>query len=101
MELLFILAVVLIAVVAGLKRRPGQAVGYAAPPYQTKSPFFSAAERSFFGVLQQAVGDKFVVRGNVRVADVLAPRAGMNRSEWRTAFNRIASNHFDYVLCDP
>ena len=37
----------------------------------------------------------------VRVADVIAPAKGQDRSKWQTAFNMISAKHFDYVLCDP
>ncbi len=57
------------------------------------------AERSFYGVLQQAVGDHFLVFAKVRVADVLSPQKGMQRSDWQRAFNKISAKHFDFVLC--
>jgi hypothetical protein len=62
-------------------------------------PLFSNAERSFFGGLTQALGDEYVVMGKVRVADILSPQKGLNKSNWQTAFNKVASKHFDYVLC--
>ncbi len=69
--------------------------------YDKNSHLFSPAERSFFGVLNQAVQDKAIVLGKVRVADVLKPAKGMKRSDWQKAFNRISSKHVDYVLCNP
>jgi len=62
---------------------------------------FTKAERSFFGVLTQAVGNRFCIMGKVRVADVIKPASGQDRSAWQTAFNRIASKHLDFVACDP
>ena len=35
----------------------------------------------------------------IRVADILKPTKGQNRSYWQRAFNRISSKHFDFVLC--
>jgi len=70
-------------------------------PYRLKDKFYSAAERSFFGVLTQAAAANYVVFGKVRVADVLTPAKGLNRSNWQTAFNKINSKHFDFVLCNP
>ncbi|MGF1807490.1 DUF2726 domain-containing protein, partial [Aliivibrio sifiae] len=62
---------------------------------------FTPAERSFFGVLQQAVAtDNVLVFGKVRVADVIAPEKGMTKSAWQTAFNKISAKHFDFILCN-
>jgi hypothetical protein len=68
--------------------------------YQQRKALFTPAERSFFGVLEQAITDKYRVLGKVRVADILTPAKNMNRKKWQTAFNRISSKHFDYVLCE-
>jgi hypothetical protein len=56
------------------------------------------AERSFFGVLQQAVGSEY--QAKVRLADIVRPVRNPSRSGWQSAFNRIASKHVDFVLCD-
>jgi len=68
-------------------------------PYTKLDALFTPAERSFLGVLQQAVNDNYFVFGKVRVADVLTPKKGLKK-EWQTAFNKIAKKHFDYILCD-
>ncbi len=62
---------------------------------------FSKAERSFLGVLTQAVGDQFCIMGKVRLSDVIKPAAGQGRSGWQSAFNRITSKHLDFVACAP
>jgi ssDNA-binding Zn-finger/Zn-ribbon topoisomerase 1 len=51
-------------------------------------------------VLTQAVGNDAQVFGKVRVADVLATHADLPFGEKRSAFNKIAYKHFDFVLCD-
>ena len=97
-----IIAVVIFAVALFLlgkhseRRKPAQE----AYPYQKSETLFSPAERSFLGVLQQAVGENAVVLGKVRVADVIEPKKGMGRSAWQTAFNKIARKHLDFLLCD-
>jgi len=70
-------------------------------PYERQDLLFSAAERSFYSVLQQAVAENAVVFGKVRIADVIKPEKGLNRSNWQKAFNKISAKHFDYVLCQP
>lgn len=67
--------------------------------YRKADALFTPAERSFHGVLSQAVGDKVHIFGKVRVADVILPRNGLSRSEWQKAFNKVAVKHFDCLLC--
>lgn len=75
--------------------------GSAEFPYQLNGPLLSKAERSFYGSLVKAVGDDGLVFSKVRVADVLSPEKGLERSTWQRAFNAISSKHFDFVVCDP
>jgi hypothetical protein len=60
---------------------------------------FSAAERSFLGVLDSAVGPEYRVFGKVRVADVASVRSGLGNAARQGALNRIAAKHFDFVVC--
>lgn len=69
-------------------------------PYQLKGPLFTPAERSFLGVLNSVLKDNVHIMGKVRVADILTPNKGMNKSNWQKAFNKISRKHFDFVLCD-
>lgn len=90
------LFVILVAVAVLGRRRGVGPVGY---PYLPVSALFSAAERSFLGVLDQAVGPGYRVFGKVRVADVAMARPGLGRSAGQGALNRIAYKHFDFVVC--
>lgn len=100
MELGVLLAIAIgvILILAQQKRAGGGAstFGYRRKPY-----LLSKAERSFYGVLTQAVGDKALIFSKVRVADVLAPQKGLNRANWQRAFNQISAKHLDFLLCDP
>lgn len=69
--------------------------------YRQQKALLTPAERSFYGVLRQAVGDDTVIFAKVRVADVLRPEKGLSRSRWQRAFNRIAAKHLDFVICCP
>jgi len=89
--------VVVALLVLMLRRRTGPSPD--AYPYQQSGPLFSPAERSFFGVLEDACGADFKIFGKVRVADVVAPLGGMDASHRQTAFNKISSKHFDFLLC--
>jgi len=86
---------VLLAVM--LRRQTGPSSD--AYPYRKAGALFSPAERSFLGVLEEACGNDFKVFGKVRVADVVTPLAGMDGSRRQSAFNRISSKHFDFLLC--
>lgn len=70
-------------------------------PYTKKDNLFSNAERSFFGVLEQAVGEESRVLGKVRLADVLGVQPMSDRKIWWRAFSRIKAKHVDFLLCDP
>jgi len=67
-------------------------------PYQARKYLLTKAERSFFGVLQQAVQGRYLIFAKVRLADLLLVRA---RTDGRQSFqNRINAKHLDFVLCD-
>jgi hypothetical protein len=100
MSLLLVLAVLVFAVfiiLAALKNKQGTgSVGF---PYRATGTLFSPAERSFLGVLDQAVGSDHRVFGKVRVADIASVKSGLGNSARQGALNRIASKHFDFVVC--
>lgn len=102
MEFFFFLLCLLIAIVffiaaASRKSKPAISQGN----YDKKPYLLTKAERSFYGVLIQAVGTEVVVFSMVRVADVLKTRKGMNPSDRQRAFNQISAKHFDFILCQP
>ena len=68
-------------------------------PYERAKALFSAAERSFLGALDQAVGSEYRVFGKVRVADLADVKSGLGNAARQGALNRIASKHFDFVVC--
>jgi len=97
-----ILAIIVVAIIAIVIFKLSQIQGAQSTdyPYRKIDVLFTPAERSFLGVLNQAVGENTHIFGKVRVADVIAPKKGMPRSEYQKAFNKISSKHFDYLLCD-
>ena len=90
-----IVAIVVVLLMLLLKKRRGSAY-----PYKKLDALFTPAERSFLGVLTQAVDNRYLIFGKVRVADVITPQTGLSRSVWQKAFNKISRKHFDYILCD-
>ena len=97
--LTLVVLIVVFVVIIALKNKQsgsGSIVGF---PYQPAKALFSPAERSFLGVLDQAVGPEHRVFGKVRVADIAAVKPGLSASARQGALNRIASKHFDFVVC--
>ena len=68
--------------------------------YKRVKNIFTPAEKKFYHALKSAVGEHFFIFAKVRAADVLLPVSAKDRSRWRSAFNKVACKHFDYVLCD-
>ncbi|RYD75269.1 MAG: DUF2726 domain-containing protein [Verrucomicrobiaceae bacterium] len=83
---------ILLAIFSGRDSRHPDAGRYSSRSILTPS------ERSFFGVLEMAVGGRFHIFTKVRLADLLKVET---RSGWRSHFNRIASKHVDFVICEP
>jgi len=69
--------------------------------YEARRKLFSPAERSFFGLLEQAVAGQFRVMGKVRLGDLIQPVKGLSRSRRASGWNRIHQKHVDFVLCRP
>jgi len=96
--LLLVVALVFAVLVIGAasKAKNAGAVDF---PYAPAKFLFSAAERSFLGVLDQAVGAEHRVLGKVRLADLAEVKAGLSQSARQGALNRIAAKHLDFVIC--
>ena len=102
--ILIALVLVAVVVIANFKGKPAQRSkrgeqGRIALPYEQAKSLFSPAERSFLGTLDQAVGAEYRVFGKVRVADIAAIKTGLGPSARMGALNRIASKHFDFIVC--
>ncbi len=68
-------------------------------PYQMRPALVTAAELRFLRVLEQAVGGRYRIHAQVRLADLLQVRSiGRRRM---AAQNRINCKHVDFVLCEP
>jgi very-short-patch-repair endonuclease len=68
-------------------------------PYEPYDSLLSPAERSFFGVLQQALQGEFTPLAKVRLADVLRVHRSGSAQRRAAAFNRVSSKHADFVIC--
>ena len=84
---------ILLAIIIFLRKKPPL-------KYKKVKNIFTKSERKFYHTLVQAIGDRYIVFAKVRAADLLLPESAKDRSRWRSAFNKVACKHFDYVLCD-
>ena len=79
---------------------PGGGKARAEWPYvRQPKGLLSKAEFSFFRVLQQACGDRYVVLIKVGLGDLVTVKAGTEN--WQSYRNKIDRKHIDFVLCDP
>ncbi len=96
LAVLFILALVLIGVLRSMLRL--KKAGPVSAVYQRKAVLLSPAEAKFFEKLKSAVDDGYQVFGKVRLADIVEPRKDPGNSSQSGAYQRIASEHVDFVL---
>jgi hypothetical protein len=93
-------AVLLVATLLIGLRRIGRLGGGKGPlPYESNGPLLSRAERSFCGVLVQAVEGRYPIFAKVRLGDVLTVPPGTQ--QFWTHRNKIDRKHVDFVLCSP
>lgn len=66
--------------------------------YRAVDAFLTPAERSFFGVLEQAVTAEYYTFAKVRLIDLVTTRRGV--AQRQAHINRIVAKHVDFVLCE-
>ena len=91
--------IALFVILAVLKLLRGRVRGES--PYEAKSNLLTPAELKFLGVLDQVIGSHYRIMVQVRLADVIKVRKGLDNSTRSTVFNRIKAKHLDFVACDP
>lgn len=99
MNILFVLFIA--AIVVGLmlaimlkRPQPGEKADY-----ENRARLFTPAERSFLGVLEQALDSRYRVFGKVRLGDLIKPAEGLDAGKRTSALNRINQKHVDFVVC--
>jgi hypothetical protein len=76
------------------------APGFAGPSYRLRDDFVSPAELSFYRVLRDALGARYVIAPKVSLGDLFyAPHPDRGRA--LGLMNRIDRKHVDLLLCDP
>lgn len=99
MNILIIVAIIVIimVVLAALKAKQPAKDGELS--FDTRDTLFSPAERSFLGVLEQALDSRYRIFGKVRLGDLIKPAKGLSNSKRTTAMNKSNQKHVDYVIC--
>ena len=69
--------------------------------YEAKGNLLTPAELKFLGVLDQVIGSHYRIMAQVRLADIIKVKSGLDNSTRSSAFNRIKAKHLDFVACDP
>lgn len=69
-------------------------------PYMAGGPLLSPIERLFYGDLKASVSDKTEIFCKVRASDVINPKASLSFEEMQFASEQLATQRFDFVLCD-
>lgn len=92
------LLLALIAIAALLKAK--QSTSDAGLAFEARTPLFTPAERSFYGVLEQALGCDYRVLGKVRLGDIVKPAKGLLDKQRTIARNKLHQKHVDFVICN-
>lgn len=69
-------------------------------PYMSGGPLLSPIERLFYGDLKTSVSDKTEIFTKVRASDVINPKSDLSFEEAQFAAEQLATQRFDFVLCD-
>ena len=87
-------AVGILAVLKSKKSTKDEILGF-----EKRDILFTPAERSFLGVLEQALDSQHRIFGKVRLGDIVKPAKGLTPSKRTTALNRINQKHVDFIIC--
>ncbi|HEY3306817.1 MAG TPA: DUF2726 domain-containing protein [Desulfuromonadaceae bacterium] len=96
-----IIAVIIIAVVVALLAalKSKKVLSDSGLAFSRCDALFTPAERSFLGVLEQALDSRYRVFGKVRLADIVMPAKGQTPSKRTSALNKLRQKHVDFVIC--
>ncbi|KAB0666810.1 DUF2726 domain-containing protein [Oryzomonas japonica] len=94
--MIIIILIVIGLLAAGKNKKPSNRTDL---QFTKVSTLFTPAERSFLGVLEQAIGERYRVFGKVRVGDIMTPAKGLTASKRTTARNMIDKKHVDFLIC--
>ena len=100
--LLVVLAIIAFAIktAGALQNNSSAPAGDPDLQYEKRSHLMTPAERSFFGVLEQALEQNWYIFSKVRLEDIIQVKKGVEKKKAFGLRNRIKSRHIDFILCD-
>ena len=69
-------------------------------PFEKKQVVFTAAEKNFQNLVEQALGPKYRVINRVKLSDMVTIRNGVSSKAGQTATNNADNKYLDFVICD-
>jgi hypothetical protein len=96
MELAIVLMMLLIIVAVGAMKLNEPSLAF---PFKKKGNLFTPVERSFLGLIEEAVGKDFRILCRVKMSDVLAIRQSTDKKTSKSATSRASNKYLDFVLC--
>lgn len=102
MEKYWLTAVIILLLVIAfyaVSRKFRRANPWGKTPYERQEYFLSPAEKQFYDVLQELVGEEITICPKPSVREVLRVRDDVKRDRLKY-FNWISQKHVDFVLCD-
>ncbi len=94
-----VLVIIVLAVITVITKLKGRKAGNTF--YEAKGNLLTPAELKFLAVLDQVIGSHYRIMAQVRLADILKVKSGLDNSTRSSAFNRIKAKHLDFVACEP
>jgi very-short-patch-repair endonuclease len=99
MNILFVIIIASIAVALLIALTLKRAHSDEMADFENRACLFTSAERSFLGVLEQALDGRYRVFGKVRLGDIIKTAKGLDVGKRVTALNKINQKHVDFVVC--
>ena len=96
MELAIVLMMLLIIVAVGAMKLHEPSLAF---PFKKKGNLFTPVERTFLGLIDEAVGDEFRILCRVKMSDILTIRQNADKKTSKNATLRAGSKHLVFVLC--
>lgn len=98
MEFILVLMLVLIVIVGLMASR---FIDNSNPyPFNRKESIYSSTERSFYQMLESAVGNEYKILSRVKLTDIVEPRDSTANKTKRSALMKASAKSVDFVLCD-
>lgn len=98
----FLLAIILLflAISAITSLKVANKIKTSQLPYLKKEYLLTRAEKDFYFVLSEILGNDYLIFSKVRMADLLYLPKGIGRRNFYSYQNKIQSKHVDFLICD-